>query len=317
MKAPQPLTSERLFTGFVDPVDATLCVPANTTAAQLQAQTATHHLRFPLLADPAASLAEHFAAATHAPASHRFGAHCDNVLGINWRLPSGHTARIGERVVKTTTGYDWLRFLLHSGSRFGEPLDYVLRLRPDSRFHAVARIDGSATSLHACLQPLLRGGWMHWWDAVDYIAGDGPPFLRIAIHCPPHEADAFQNELSRIASQSRAQLTFTPSPSPSAPSTDGLPDIVLKTTPDRTTALADALARHSVRCVALCYSGVVHAHLPPERARAEHILPLIQPLAPDLHALGGDWRSRHLPPPPPATAEAAWLRTLEDALHAH
>jgi FAD/FMN-containing dehydrogenase len=112
-------------------VDGTLCLPANAIAADIHSQAHAHRLRFPLLLDEATTLREQIAATTHAPVSCRFGPYCDNILGINWRLPSGRIARIGERVVKTTTGYDWLRFLLHSGSRYGEPVDYVLRLRPD------------------------------------------------------------------------------------------------------------------------------------------------------------------------------------------
>jgi len=52
-------------------------------------------------------------------------------MGMNWRLPDGRIVRVGERVVKTTTGYDWFRFLLHTSHRFGHATDYASRLQPE------------------------------------------------------------------------------------------------------------------------------------------------------------------------------------------
>ena len=123
-----PMQNERLFVPFLDEVDGTLCLPSNAKASDIVSKAQAHRLRFPLLLDEAKTLREQIAATTHAPASCRFGPYCDNILGMNWRLPSGRIARIGERVVKTTTGYDWLRFLLHSGSRYGEPVIHSINL---------------------------------------------------------------------------------------------------------------------------------------------------------------------------------------------
>lgn len=188
MKPIAPMQAERLFSHFLDPVDGTLCLPATATAAEIRSQTKEIRLRFPLLLDANATLREQVNATTHAPASCRFGPYCDNILGMNWRLPGGRIARIGERVVKSTTGYDWLRFLLHSGRRYGEPVDYVLRLRPDCGFHLSARFSGAAVALRLCVKHLLHSGWMHWWDAVDFI-GEGAAFsVRVAVHCPATEA---------------------------------------------------------------------------------------------------------------------------------
>ena len=101
---------------------------------------------------------------------------------MNWRLPSGRIARIGERVAKTTTGYDWLRFLLHSGSRFGVAVDYVVRLRPDCGFTAIALFEGTHKALHTCVSKLLHSGWMHWWDAVDFITEGTASKVRVLVH---------------------------------------------------------------------------------------------------------------------------------------
>ncbi len=307
-----PMQNERLFVPFLDEVDGTLCLPASATAAEVRALVNPHHLRFPLLLDETATLREQIAGSTHAPASCRFGPWCDNILGMNWRLPGGRVARIGERVVKTTTGYDWLRFLLHTGTRFGEPTDYVMRLRPDCGFTAIARFDGDAKVLQACVSKLLHSGWMHWWDAVDFIAEGQASSVRVMFHCVPGEAPIFTQQLQCIAEKTGAQLTLH---NDTQPCLDGLPDLVIKTTPDRVSSLATELARDTLRCVALCYNGVIHAYLSAGDDLAERIHALAQTLTAELHSQGGDWHSRWLPATPPSLVESAWLNTLEQAIH--
>jgi FAD/FMN-containing dehydrogenase len=313
MKTIKPMKEERLFTPFIDAVDGTLCVPASATAAEIQAKAFGRRLRFPLLLDAAATLQEETAAATHASASCRFGPYCDNILGMNWRLPGGRVARIGERVVKTTTGYDWLRFLLHSGRRYGEPVDYVIRLRPDSGFNFVAYFEGNVTALQRCVSSLLHSGWMHWWDAVDFIAEGAAHALRVAVHCPPGEARIFEEELSRVAANTGARLRLE---NVTKHSFDGLPDVVVKTTPERAIGLANTLSAEAERCVALCYNGVVHVRLCKGGDIAERAHSLMQPHIAELHALGGDWHSRWLPAIPPNIIESQWIESLEQTIHA-
>jgi len=313
MKTIAPMQAERLFTPFLDAVDGTVCLTASATAADINAQVSAHCLRFPLILDASAPLREQVAAATHAPASCRFGPYCDNILGINWRLPSGRLVRIGERVVKTTTGYDWLRFIMHSGKRFGEPVDYVLRLRPDCGFHLAACFYGEIAELRDCVRRLLHSGWMHWWDAVDFIAEGIAASVRVSIHCPPEEAEIFAGQLTSIASEAHARLTLQHNVPPAF---DGLPDVVIKTTPDRAIGLAGELARDAVRCVALCYNGVVHVHLSETEDWVKRTLALMEPHIKELHALGGDWHSRWLPATPPTLTESQWIETLEKTIHA-
>jgi len=307
-----PMLSERLFVPFLDEVDGTLCLSAGATAAEMTAQATAHRLRFPLLLDESLPLKDQVAATTHAPASLRFGPYCDNILGMNWRLPSGRIARIGERVVKTTTGYDWLRFLLHSGTRFGEAVDYVIRLRPDCGFTAIAFFEGAHKALQTCVSKLLHSGWMHWWDAVDFITEGTASKVRVVVHCVLEEADIFTRQLELIASSSHAHLILQHH---APPPLDGLPDLVLKTTTDRLADLAAALSQEVERSIALCYSGVLHLYLKPGEDLAERIHALVQKVAPELHALGGDWHSRWLPAMPPTVTESAWIHTLEQAIH--
>jgi hypothetical protein len=154
---------------------------------------------------------------------------------------------------------------------------------------------------------------MHWWDSVDFITLESTAFVRVAIHCPPEEAGIFTQELQRVARQTSVRLKTSHD---TPPTPDGLPDLAVKTTPDRAIALAIALAREAERCVALCYSGVVHVYLEGDEAPADRAHLLIQPHIGQLHATGGDWHSRWLPASPPNLLESRWIETLERTIHA-
>jgi hypothetical protein len=179
-------------------------------------------------------------------------------------------------------------------------------------FTAIGQFGGCIDALQACVLKLLHSGWMHWWDAVDFITDETTSFVRVTIHCAPHEAKLFVTQLEQIAAATSTQLTMQNDVSLPR---DGLPDLVIKTTPDRIIQLASELARESSRCVALCYNGIVHVYLNNRADITEHIQSLIQPLEAELHSLGGDWHSRWLSAQTPTINESAWLETLEKAIH--
>lgn len=115
---------------------------------------------------------------------------------------------------------------------------------------------------------------------------------------------------------------------------DGCPDFVLKTTPDQAIPLARRVAHENhVTCVVLCYNGVVHGYLKNSleldagrretRESSAQNLPtsapeiqmkitkIIERCALEIHAVGGDWQSRHIPSIAPSGVEVPWLRQLE------
>lgn len=304
--------AERLFDHGLDVVDGTLCLPADAKAAEVRAHIGNHALRFPLWLDGQSSLRDHLNASSHAPASSRFGPYGDNVLGMNWRLPSGELLRLGERVVKTTTGYDWLRFALHSGTRFGRAEDLVLRLRPACDFNGMARLDGSAQALQSCAQSLLHSPWLCWWDSVDWLHASDQCWLRVQWHGRATEAALFEEQLRHLAKIHGCSIALEGLPEAQL---DGLPDLVLKTTPERVMALATQMAPHCRRTLAMLHHGLLHLDLGGNEACAMQAHEWAQSLAASLHELGGDWHSRWLPARAPDITESKWIQTLEAALH--
>ena len=323
----------RTFEPFIDSIDGVMCCPATMTSAELRAQAAAHRLRFPLILDEHKPLREQVAASGFAPASSRFGPYCDNITGMNWRLPNGRIVRIGERVVKSTTGYDLLRFLLNSSGAFGEPVDFVLRLRPECGTTHLFSLTGSCESVSQAAATMLTTCWIHWFDAVDVLVRGSEEScrLRIALNCPAYESAIYEEHLSSFAAQHDLLLRHESVTSIPA---DGCPDFVLKTTPDQAIPLARRIAiENDVTCIALCYNGVVHGYLQNESATGPgssgtrqssdrslttsatetqlKITSIIERCSNEIHAVGGDWKSRHIPSVAPSGVELPWLRQLE------
>ena len=303
------VTGSRLFVPFLDPIDGVLCLSADATATEIHAHAAPHQQRFPLLIDAAATLRAQVEATGFAPASSRFGPFCDNIVGMNWQLPNGHIVRIGERVVKTTTGYDLFRFLLTSSRRFGTPIDYVLRLRPDCGVTSVCWLSGQTDTVSQAVPVLLKNCWMHWFDSIDLIVEAAGAKLRMVVNCPAAECSLVETFLSSFAvSQSLALTIERDVPAP----TDGCPDFVFKTSPEYVVRLArDVAQAGGIRCVALCYNGVLHGYVDDSADKADCIAALVRDKADELHAIGGDWHSRHLPAVAPSALEAGWISILE------
>ncbi len=310
-----PARESPLFTHFLDEIDGTLCIPATATRSEVESLAREHRLRFPLWLDPQASLALQVAASGFAPGSSRFGPYCDNILGMNWRLPGGRVIRLGERVVKSTTGYDLLRFLFQSQGRFGSPVDFVIRLRPDCGTSGRFRLSGADQALCRAADELRSTCWLHWVDTFDLLVeqDDAQGTLRISVNCPEAEWPVYQTRLAALAAVHG--LTFDAEVGETL-RPDGLPDLALKTVPERVPALARQLATESGgRCVGLLSCGVIHVYLNEQSGATDNsgarVVALMARHEADLFELGGDWQSRHVARPFATGIEAEWLTQLE------
>lgn len=314
------LTAERLFESYFDEIDGTCCCPANWNLAQLHEHCASRGFRFPLQLDPAASLSEHLLASGWAPASSRFGAFCDNVIGMNWELPDGRLVRLGERVVKSTTGYDLFRFLLHTDGRYGRAVDYVLRLRPECGSHAIFHLRGVPQSVYKAGAELLSTCWLHWFDSVDVVYGatgtEGACELRIQWHGPGAERPVCEEWLRGLAARQSLELSET-----AETLSDGLPDFVLKTVPEGLERVAaDLVSAGDWQVTALLYCGVLHGRFVGHVREGSadiwktKLRRLFEEWQPIVAAKGGDVQSRHLHRESIGEPESGWLRTFAEEL---
>lgn len=303
-----------LLPHYFDEVDGTCCVPATTTGSELRTVYAPYAFRFPLLLNEHTSLAEQVASTGFSPASSRFGPWCDNIMGMNWRLPEGRIVRIGERVVKSTTGYDLFRFLLHTDGQFGTPVDFALRLRPDCGVTQAFVADGVMSRIQETVQEILGVSWMHWLDSIDVLPSPGfrQGRLRVNFNCPAEECAVYESWLNQVCG--RHQLTVLKNLA-GVSIHDGLPDFVVKTSPESVFELAGRLSAEHYSLVILAYNGVIHGYQTGGRRPAEcssQIVRILQPFESQIHASGGDWSSRHVVRPEAAGREADWLGILMD-----
>jgi len=308
----------RCFDPFLDPVDGILCISADATDADIRRQATPHGLRYPFVLDENAPLLAQVCASGFAPASSRFGPLCDNIVGMNWRLPSGRIVRLGERVVKTTTGYDLFRFLLSTQQTrglhnpFGEPVDFVVRLRIDSGMTRVGEMSGPHQAVDTAISRLMQSCWTQWFDAVDLVMNGGQidGRLRIVVNCPQSEWEVIDGFLSSLATDQGLQWAVDPERSPPR---DGCPDLVLKTTPAHVVQVAREVTRSAdVECVALCAPGVVHVHAARDaELGSDEWGEIVAPHASRLSEHGGGWYSRHMVSPHQSDVEQEWLAVLE------
>lgn len=312
--------SERgLFEHFIDPIDGVMCCSAETTGHDLLQLHASHGLRFPLSLSRAHSLRDQVASTSFGPSSSRFGPYCDNILGMNWKLPHGRIVRIGERVVKSTTGYDLMRFLLQSQGRFGEPTDFVIRLRPNCRATGTFDFTGPFETVASVAKELISTCWLHWFEAIDLHYGNRGCLLRLKLNCGEGEWQVYQAHLANLAESNGLELKSNLEPFQSF---DGCPDLMLKTTPDRAVSLAQEIASKEPSnaewgCIVMLACGVVHVYQPKSlneansEDKAASLAAIVDRYKQELFAVGGEWRSRHLRPPKPTTIEAHWLAQLD------
>ncbi len=291
----------RLFTPFFDEIDMIGSFDAGMTLGEVNRLAGEHGLCFPLVLDPDASIAAHMAAAEFAPASARFGAYVDNLPGMNWELPEGQRMRLGERVVKSTTGYDLFRFLLHSGGRYGRATEYVLRLRPASAEILTGKFEGE--TLPAVVRAISRSSWSHWIDRIEWVTNGAASHLEISAGVLPGESHIFEEYLAAIAKTSGSSWRST-----ECPPLPGLPSWTIKCLPSGAASLAIECATATGGTArALPTAGVVLVY--PERAAAPGF---IDALRHRVEKVGGHLFGQHFPPRNPHDEEARWTTRLED-----
>jgi hypothetical protein len=245
---------DNLFTHFVDTLDMTMCCSCDISGKELNYAISKYGLYFPLIQDEARSFREHVKAMEYTSRSARFGPFIDNIVGMNWILPSGKRIKMGERVVKSTTGYDLFKFLLMADDHFGYPSDYVIRLRPSCDASYCGKFIGTRESLNGVHQELRTSSWSHWVDEMDLIiSADCEPYIEVTVNCHMSEKEYFFNYFHRVASKNRSNFEETPENIIKV-----LPWLTIKSLPSETFNIAEDLVRNAGGvCRVLLINGVI------------------------------------------------------------
>jgi hypothetical protein len=173
----------------------------------------------------------------------------------------------------------------------------------------VCRATGPADAVAHAASDLARTCWVHWFDSIDLVVEGPAVSLRIGIHAQRDEWPVYE---AFLLGWMRDRALVIDMEQDAAPPHDGLPDAVLKTSPEHAAELARSVGGHSgLSAVAVMARGVVHAHVAAGRDAAGAAAAVVARHAAELEAVGGDAHSRHLAPRPAAAAEVAWI----DCLH--
>ncbi|GEM_PF-156936 len=299
---------ERLFDPFFDPVDLTVCCPAKVTEPELTGRIDAAHAYFPLFADPHTSLDSQIATREYTARSARYGPFADNILGMNWELPGGARVRVGERVVKSSTGYDLMRFLLHAPPRFGRATDYVLRLRARQGGFQIRRVSGSFDRLDALCRELSRSPWLHAIDAVDWIFDDveADGFLQLQYDTRPENADHYEAYWGDLALRHGVAVSRTER----AWSTGSGVDTTIKSTPVDALRIARKI-HHTTGCPTVCHATVGYTVVYGKSGHTHVTRELLREWRHETAGAGGHVRAPGFPAPD--EEEGAWIERLLEA----
>jgi hypothetical protein len=296
-----------VFEPYLDPVDLSACVTADTQAADLNARLAVDGAYWPL--EGALPLGELFLAQRYAPRSFRYGGLGDNVLGLAWRLPNGTRVDLGGRVVKNVAGFELVRFLCASQGRFGRPELLVLRLRPKPEAERVLRLRGPLSRLRNVARSIRASSWAHAIDALDLEADSQSAGLIVAFSGKPAVLPLFEAQSHRWAEVEALDIE----PLASVPLRPGAPWARVQAPLDELPLLAaEWLQRYGGRLSAHLGQGCLNIEA--IDTNEEGCLQGLHELHQRLAAAGGHCEHPSLEPEPSAPQarwESEWLKKLE------
>jgi hypothetical protein len=189
----------QIFEPFYDPADLSACVPATSSVAALNAQSAKDGIYFPLWRREEESLGSLYLHTRLTSRSFRFGMVGDNVLGCRFTLKNGKRLDLGGRVVKNVVGLDLCRFFAGSQGRLGRAENLILRLRPLPEIRRELSIQGSLPELESFRAKVMKSAWVHCIDAFDFEVEAERSRLGLAYACTRDEAPVFESALLKLA----------------------------------------------------------------------------------------------------------------------
>jgi len=141
--------------------DFVAVVQPGVVTAELQDQAEAKGLYYP--PDPASrsncSLGGNIATNAGGPRSLKYGVTADYVLGLEVVLPDGSLVRVGGRVHKNKTGFDFARFFTGTEGLLGVITEATLKLLPLPPFHAALSVGfGSPRNAVRGIQAILKTG---------------------------------------------------------------------------------------------------------------------------------------------------------------
>lgn len=191
---------KNIFDLYYDPIDMSCCVNADSNIDDLFLKMHSDHIYFPFY-QKGKSLNEVRRIGNYQSASYRFAGLSDNILGVLVANKSGVEFRIGARVVKNVTGFDFTRFFINSIEDFGEIRRAILRLRPKPDLILKINISGDANNLSKFSDIVLHSVWSSSLLSFDYIAKVQSQMIKLCAVGSEDELNLIKSKMGIFAKQ--------------------------------------------------------------------------------------------------------------------
>jgi hypothetical protein len=169
-----------IFALYYDPIDMSCCVDVDESMEPLQNQMLKDRLFFPFY-QKGFTFRDILSHSGYETNSYRFGSLADNVLGVLFEGKNGVQYKIGARVVKNVTGFDFTRFFTQNENEFGKIKSAILRLRPSPENIKVLNFVQSKEKCEKFASLLLHSTWASSLIGLDYIGEKNNYRIEISI----------------------------------------------------------------------------------------------------------------------------------------
>ena len=194
-----------IFALYYDPIDMSCCVGVDESMEPLQNQMLKDKLFFPFY-QKGFTFRDILSHSGYETNSYRFGSLADNVLGVLFEGKNGVQYKIGARVVKNVTGFDFTRFFTQNENEFGKIKSAILRLRPSPENITVLNFAHSKEKCEKFASLLLHSTWASSLIGLDFIGEKNNYRIEISIGGALDEILIIKNVLVDFAKKCEGNL---------------------------------------------------------------------------------------------------------------
>lgn len=196
---------EDIFNPFYDPIDMSCCIGDSESLEPLQKLMLMDNLFFPFYQKDF-TLRDILSHSNYETYSYRYGSLADNILGLLFENKNGVQLKIGARVVKNVTGFDFTRFFTYNENEFGQIKYAILRLRPHSEINSKLLFIHHKDSCEKFAQLLLHSTWASSLMGLDYTGDDTLYSVEISIGGNEKEMEVIKYVLEDFARKCHGTL---------------------------------------------------------------------------------------------------------------
>ena len=187
-----------IFNSYYDPIDMSCCVSDSESLENLQSKMVADKIYFPFY-QKGYSLRDILNHGNYETYSYRYGTLADNVLGVLFENKNGVQLKIGARVVKNVTGFDFTRFFTQNENEFGKIKKAILRLRPKPEIISKYIFIHHIENCDKLIRTLLHSTWATSLMGLDFVADEKMNSVEISVGGTPAEEEIIKLVLEDFA----------------------------------------------------------------------------------------------------------------------